>query len=166
MSDITTLAAGIQLAVFDVDGVFTDGRLHFSGDGELFKSFHVHDGHGIKRLLQNHVEVAVISGRRSEAVTRRMQELHIRHVFQGIDDKRAAFDRLLAQLQLEARQAACVGDDLPDLPLLEAAGLAIAVADAEPEVRARAHYVTTARGGQGAVREVCNLLLTARNAGT
>lgn len=165
MTDITALAAGVQLAVFDVDGVFTDGRLHFSGDGELFKTFHVRDGHGIKRLLQNRIEVAVISGRQSEAVTRRMQELHVRHIFQGIDDKRAVFDRLLAQLHLEAQQAACVGDDLPDLPLLEVAGLAIAVADAEPEVRTQAHYVTTARGGRGAVREVCDLLLTARNAG-
>lgn len=164
MSDITALAAGVQLAVFDVDGVFTDGRLHFSDNGELFKTFHVRDGYGIKRLLQNHVEVAVISGRESAAVIRRMQDLHVRHVFQGIDDKRAVLDRLLAELHLNPQQTACVGDDLPDLPLMQAAGLAIAVADARPEVRAEAHYVTTARGGQGAVREVCDLLLTARNA--
>lgn len=165
MGDITVRAAQVRLAVFDVDGVFTDGHLHYSASGELFKTFQVRDGHGIKRVLQHGIEVAVISGRSSAAVERRMQELAIPHVFQGVADKQAVFENLISELKLNARQTACVGDDLPDLPLLRVAGLAIAVADAEPEVRTAAHYVTRARGGQGAVREICDLLLAARNAG-
>ncbi|MGH8277991.1 MAG: KdsC family phosphatase [Gammaproteobacteria bacterium] len=164
MTAVEARAARVQLAVFDVDGVFTDGQLHYAANGELFKSFHVRDGHGVKRLLQAGIDVAVISGRTSAAATRRLQELGIHHVFQGADDKLAIFRKLLAQLGLEAAQAACVGDDLPDLPLLQAAGLAVAVVDAEPAVRACAHYVTRARGGAGAVREICELLLAARAA--
>lgn len=165
MTDAHALAARVQLAVFDVDGVFTDGHLHFGAGGELFKTFHARDGYGIKRLLQNGVEVAVISGRESGAVTRRMQDMQVRHLFQGVHDKRSVFDRLLTELGLAPEQTVCVGDDLPDLPLMQAAGFAIAVADAQPEIRAHAHYVTAARGGEGAVREVCDLLLTARNGG-
>lgn len=156
-------AARVQLAVFDVDGVFTDGRLYYGARGEQLKVFHVRDGHGIKLLLRHGVRVAVISGRRSPAVAQRMRELGIRHLFQGRDDKLAVLQNLLRRLKLAWNQVACVGDDLVDLPLFESAGLAVAVADAQPEVRARAHHVTRARGGEGAVREVCDLLLTARN---
>ena len=156
-------AARVQLAVFDVDGVFTDGRLYYGARGEQLKAFHVRDGHGIKLLLRHGMRVAVISGRRSPAVAQRMRELGIRHLFQGRDDKLAVLEKLLQQLKLAWNQVACVGDDLVDLPLFESAGLAVAVADAQPEVRARAHHVTQARGGEGAVREVCDLLLTARN---
>ncbi len=164
MTDIRELAAHVQLVIFDVDGVFTDGRLYYGADGEELKSFHVRDGHGIRMLLQHGVQVAVISGRNSKAVTRRMQELGIRHVFQGDDDKRPILEKLLQKLGLSAHQTACVGDDLADLPLMQAAGMAIAVADAQPEVRAQAHWCTQARGGDGAVREVCDLILEARNA--
>lgn len=163
MTAIQTLAARVQLAVFDVDGVFTDGRLYYSAAGEALKTFHARDGHGIKLLLQNGVEVAVISGRESGAVTRRMHDMQVRHLFQGVHDKRRVFDKLLTELSLVPQQTACVGDDLPDLPLMQAAGFAIAVADAQPEIRAHAHYVTAARGGEGAAREVCDLLLAARN---
>jgi 3-deoxy-D-manno-octulosonate 8-phosphate phosphatase (KDO 8-P phosphatase) len=162
MTELSKRAAQIRLVVFDVDGVFTDGRLHYGADGESLKVFHVHDGQGIKRLLKQGVEVAVISGRDSAAVTRRMQDLGIRHVFQGDEDKLPLFERLLAQFALSSEQAACVGDDLPDLPLMERAGLAIAVANALPEIREHAHYVTHAGGGRGAVREVCDLILSAR----
>lgn len=164
MTDIRKSAADVQLVVFDVDGVFTDGRLYYGAGGEELKVFHVRDGHGIKALLQQGMQVAVISGRSSAAVTRRMQELGIQHVYQGDDDKRPIFEKLLQKLHLSAQQSACVGDDVADLPLMRAAGIAIAVADAQPEVRAHAHYVTTARGGEGAVREVCDLILAARNA--
>ncbi|MGH8292848.1 MAG: KdsC family phosphatase [Gammaproteobacteria bacterium] len=163
MPTLEERASRVQLAVFDVDGVFTDGRLYYGAKGEQMKAFHVRDGHGIKLLLRHGMRVAVISGRRSPAVAQRMRELGIRHLFQGRDDKLAVLQKLLPQLKLAWSQVACVGDDLVDLPLFEATGLAIAVADAQPEVRARAHHVTRARGGEGAVREVCDLLLTARN---
>ena len=164
MQDVHALAAQVQLAVFDVDGVFTDGQLHYSRNGELFKSFHVRDGHGIKLLLRNGIDVATVSGRRSAAVSRRMRELRIRHVFQGQDDKLPVLQKLLQKLGLAWKQVAYVGDDLVDLPLLKSAALPIAVADAQPEIRATACYVTRERGGHGAVREVCDLLLAARNA--
>ncbi len=164
MTDIRELAGRVQLVIFDVDGVFTDGRLYYGADGGELKSFHVRDGHGIKLLLQQGVQVAVISGRSSAAVTRRMRELGIRHVFQGDDDKRPILEKLLKTLGLSAHQTACVGDDSADLALMEAGCLAIAVADAQPEVRAKAHWCTQARGGEGAVREVCDLIISARNA--
>ncbi len=164
MPDIRERAARVQLVIFDVDGVFTDGRLYYGAEGEAFKVFHVRDGHGIKALLQHGIQVAVISGRGSAAVSRRMQELGIRHVFQGDDLKLPILEQLQKKLGLESNQTACVGDDVADLPLMQAAGLAIAVADAQPEVRAQAHWCTRAAGGQGAVREVCDLILAARNA--
>jgi 3-deoxy-D-manno-octulosonate 8-phosphate phosphatase (KDO 8-P phosphatase) len=153
----------IRLAVFDVDGVFTDGRLYYGADGENLKVFHVHDGQGVKRLLRAGVAVAVISGRDSPAVARRTRDLGVEHVFQGDEDKQPIFERLLAKLGIAAEEAACVGDDLPDLPLLRAAGLAVAVPNALAAVRAEAHLVTSATGGCGAVREVCDLILDARN---
>jgi 3-deoxy-D-manno-octulosonate 8-phosphate phosphatase (KDO 8-P phosphatase) len=166
MAGIGARAVRVQLAVFDVDGVFTDGRLYYGARGEQLKAFHVRDGHGVKLLLRHGIHVAVVSGRRSPAVTQRMRELGIRHLFQGQDDKLRVLQKLLPKLGLAWKQVACVGDDLVDLPLFKAAGVAIAVADAQPEVRVRAHYVTRARGGEGAVREVCDLLLAARNAKT
>ena len=160
--DIKARAARVRLVVFDVDGVFTDGRLYYGPGGEELKVFHVHDGQGVKRLLAGDVAVAVISGRESAAVSRRMQDLGIAHVFQGDEHKLPIYERLLKKLGLAAEQTACVGDDLPDLPLLERAGLAVAVANATAPLRAKAHHVTAATGGQGAVREVCDLILAAR----
>lgn len=166
MAGIRERAARVRLVVFDVDGVFTDGRLYYGAKGEQLKTFHVRDGHGIKLLLRNGIDVAVISGRRSSAVTHRMRELKIRHVFQGQDDKLSVLQKLLQKLSLTWKQVACVGDDLVDLPPLKSAGLPIAVADAQAEILTAARYVTRARGGEGAVREVCDLLLAARNAKT
>ncbi|HVA54987.1 MAG TPA: 3-deoxy-manno-octulosonate-8-phosphatase KdsC [Gammaproteobacteria bacterium] len=163
MPDIRELAARVQLVIFDVDGVFTDGRLYYGAEGEELKVFHVRDGHGIKSLLQQGIQVAVISGRSSAVVSRRMQELGIQHVYQGDDDKRPILEKLLKKLGLSADQTACVGDDLVDLPIMQAAGIAIAVADAQPEVRAQADWCTRSRGGDGAVREVCDLIIEARN---
>jgi 3-deoxy-D-manno-octulosonate 8-phosphate phosphatase (KDO 8-P phosphatase) len=159
-------AAGrIRLLVLDVDGVMTDGRLHYDADGREFKSFHVRDGFGIVRALKSGLQVAVISGRASGSAAGRMRELKIPHVFLGCDDKLAAFDGLLRELGLSPEQAACVGDDVPDLPIMARAGLAIAVADAHPEVLAVAHWRTRLPGGRGAVREVCDLLRDAQGAG-
>ena len=160
--DMKERAARVRLAVFDVDGVLTDGRLYYGAGGEELKVFHVHDGQGLKRLQAAGVTLAVISGRDSAAVTRRMQDLGVEHVFQGDEHKLPIFERLLKKLGLTAEQCACVGDDLPDLPLLQRAGLAVAVANAQAPVKEAAHYVTTAWGGRGAAREVCDLILAAQ----
>ena len=162
MRDVLSKAARIQLVIFDVDGVLTDGRLYLGNDGNEYKAFHIRDGHGIKMLLEAGLEVAVISGRRAASVERRMADLGIRHAWLGVQDKRAAFDSLLAQLGLTAEQTAFVGDDLIDLPVMTRAGLAIAVRDADPFVQRHAHWQTPSRGGRGAAREVCELLLEAR----
>lgn len=160
--DVKQRAARIRLVVFDVDGVLTDGRLYYGAGGEELKVFHVHDGQGIKRLQKAGVKVAIISGRDSAAVTRRMQDLGIEHVFQGDEDKLPILEKLLKRLDLGPEQVACVGDDLPDLPLLQHAGLGIAVHDAQAVLKAAAHHVTAAPGGLGAAREVCDLILEAR----
>lgn len=151
--------APIRLLVLDVDGVLTDGRLWYGPEGEELKVFHVRDGHGIKSLLAAGTEVAIISGRASAAVTRRAAELGIRHVVQGCADKGRAFDALCAELSVTAAQVACIGDDTPDLPMMARAAIAVAVADAHPDVRAAASRVTTLKGGEGAVREVCDWLI-------
>ena len=154
--------ASIRLLVLDVDGVLTDGKLWFGPDGEALKVFHVRDGHGIKKLQEAGVEVAIISGRRSPAVDTRMRELGVRHVVQGANDKQVALDALLAALDVPAACAACLVDDLPDLPMMRTVGLAAAVADAHPEVLAAASHVTRLPGGHGAVREFCDWLLARR----
>lgn len=164
-TDIHQRAAAIRLLVLDVDGVLTDGRLYFNADGEVLKAFHVRDGAGIVQLRRAGIQVAIISGRDSPAVSKRMNELGVLHVKQGIHDKQAALQELLHSLQLPADCTACVGDDTPDLPMLQMARLAVAVADAHPTVRAAAHYVTQIAGGLGAVREVCDLILNAQPPG-
>ncbi len=156
-------ARGIRVAVFDVDGVLTDGRILLSDDGRESRAFHVRDGLGLKLLRQAGVEVAIISARRSALVENRMRDLDIPHVMQGRGDKAAALDELLATLSLEPHQAAFTGDDLPDLEAMAAAGLAVAVADAHPAVTARAHWRTNLPGGAGAAREVCDLILLAQD---
>jgi len=161
-AELREVAAGIALLVLDVDGVMTDGRLWFGAEGELLKVFHVRDGFGIKRLRAADVEVAVISGRRSDAVARRMDELGVVHVAQGVEDKGAAIRELLASLGLDGRRAACLADDAPDLPMMRAVGLPAAVADAHPAVLAAARHVTSLPGGAGAVREFCDWLLAER----
>lgn len=155
-------AAQIRLLVLDVDGVMTDGRLHFGPRGEALKIFHVRDGLGIQQVRQAGIDVAVISGRRSPMVTVRCRELGVRHVLQGQADKLAAFERLRSRLDMSPSACACVGDDAPDVPLMRKVGLAFAVADAHPDARSAAHVVTSLAGGQGAVREVCDYLLSSR----
>jgi 3-deoxy-D-manno-octulosonate 8-phosphate phosphatase (KDO 8-P phosphatase) len=157
-------AKAIRLLVLDVDGVLTDGRLYFGARGEVLKVFDVRDGLGLQALADAGIAAAVISGRRSRAVTARCRELRVRHVLQGVSDKLAALEGLCARLKLVPGECACVGDDLPDLPLMRAVALGFAVADAHPRVRRAADFVTRARGGRGAVREVCELLLSGREA--
>jgi 3-deoxy-D-manno-octulosonate 8-phosphate phosphatase (KDO 8-P phosphatase) len=162
MDAVLERARRIRLLVLDVDGVLTDGRLYLSDSGEEFKVFHVRDGSGIVAVRRAGIEVAIISGRDCAAVVRRAAELGIRHVRQGVADKGAELDALLGEFGFAAEETACVGDDTPDAPLLQRAGLAIGVADAHPALLAAAHWVTQAKGGRGAVREVCDLLLSAR----
>jgi 3-deoxy-D-manno-octulosonate 8-phosphate phosphatase (KDO 8-P phosphatase) len=157
--------ARIRLLVLDVDGVLTDGRLYYGPQGEQHKVFHVRDGHGIKALLAAGVQVAVISGRSSQAVALRCAELGIRELAQGVEDKAAAFEALRERLGIAAADCACVGDDTPDVPLMRRVGLAIAVADAHPDARAAAQRRTRLAGGHGAVREACDWLLAARARG-
>lgn len=155
--------AGIRLAAFDVDGVFTDGRFYLSDDGIESKAFNTQDGFGIRRLLDANIAVAVISGRNSGAVEKRMAELGVPYVVQGCKDKVAALDSIVESLGITPEDCAFVGDDIPDLPLLNHVGVAIAVANAVQAVRAACDITTTASGGAGAVREVCDLLLASRD---
>lgn len=159
---LKTKAARIELAVFDIDGVMTDGRLYIGPAGQEFKSVHIHDGHGLKRLAAAGVELAVISGRHSEAMEARLSDLGVEHVFMGVSDKLAIFCALLEELNLEPHQAAYMGDDEPDLAPMRIAGLALSVRDAVPEVSAAADWVSARNGGEGAVREACELLIAAR----
>ena len=156
-------AKAIRMLVLDVDGVLTDGRVFYGPAGQEFTGFHILDGHGIKMAIRSGLSLAIISGRESEAVAQRARELGIAEVHQKAVDKLVVFQRLLAKCGLAPSQVACMGDDLPDLPLLRRAGLAISVPDAVDELRAAAHYVTRRPGGRGAVREAVELLLRAQN---
>lgn len=160
--EVMARAARIRLLVLDVDGVLTDGRIIYTDKGEEIKHFHVRDGHGLKLAQRGGIIVALITGRSSAAVAHRAANLGIDHLFQGVRDKLAVLSRLQADLGLSWQETAVVGDDLVDLPLLRRAGLAVAVADAVPEVKEQAHWTTSLPGGRGAVREVCELLLKAQ----
>ncbi len=155
-------AQKIQLLILDVDGVLTDGRLFFDANGTEYKSFHARDGHGIKLLQQSGVKVAVISGRKSASVAIRMQNLGIEWVYQGYEQKLSAFEEILTALAITPECVAAVGDDLLDLPILSRVGLAIGVRDAHPLMLEHVHWRTELEGGQGAVREVCDLLMQAQ----
>lgn len=162
MNSVDSRLARVRLAAFDVDGVFTDGRLYLSDDGTESKAFHTQDGFGIRQLLRSGIAVAVISGRNSGAVERRMTELGVTHIVQGCKDKVAALGSIIETLGITAEECAYVGDDIPDLALLNHVGVSIAVANAVEALRTRCDITTTAVGGAGAVREVCELLLSAR----
>lgn len=155
-------ARRVRLLVLDVDGVLTDGRVVYTATGDELMAFHILDGHGIKLALHAGLRVAIITGRKSPMVARRARDLGVTDLFQRVEAKREVFDALLARHALRADEAACMGDDLLDLPLLTRAGLALSVPDGAAEVRAAAHYVTHRRGGQGAVREAVELILKAQ----
>lgn len=155
-------AARVRLMIFDVDGVLTDGSLHYGPAGEVIKTFNVLDGHGIKLLQRAGVETAIISARQSGIVTRRAEDLGIAHVYQSAHDKRAAFSALLDATGHSTEDCGFIGDDVIDLPILLGVGFAASVPNAHPEVRTRVHYVTQARGGHGAVRELCDFVMRAQ----
>jgi 3-deoxy-D-manno-octulosonate 8-phosphate phosphatase (KDO 8-P phosphatase) len=154
-------AQGIRVLFLDVDGVLTDGGLYFSESGESIKRFHTLDGHGLKLLQRAGITPAVITGRDSKPLRLRLAALGIAHAHFGTEDKRPAAEATLQALGLDWTQAAAMGDDWPDLPMLTRCALACAPANAQAEVLAQAHYVTRLRGGEGAVRELCDLLLVA-----
>jgi 3-deoxy-D-manno-octulosonate 8-phosphate phosphatase (KDO 8-P phosphatase) len=155
-------AARVKVMIFDVDGILTDGSLTYGADGEVTKTFNVLDGLGIQLLNKTGVATAIISARSSPIVIRRAADLGITHVFQGMHDKRIAFARLLEATGASAEQCGYIGDDVIDLPLLLKVGFAVTVPSGHPEVQHRAHYVTRAAGGRGAVREVCDLVMRAQ----
>lgn len=154
-------AMGVRAAIFDVDGVLTDGTLYISEAGETLKAFHALDGHGLKLLAQGGITPIVITGRDSPAVRRRLKDLGVSNAVFGAHDKLAAAEPLREALGLRWDQMAVMGDDWPDLPLMVRAGLAVAPANAHAEVKAIAHHVSALRGGEGAARECCDLLLWA-----
>jgi 3-deoxy-D-manno-octulosonate 8-phosphate phosphatase (KDO 8-P phosphatase) len=160
--EVTERARRVRLAIFDVDGVMTDGTLFIGPQGEIAKPFNILDGHGVKMLQAAGVATAIISGRSSDAVAWRARELSIAHVLQGCADKVAEFESLTARLGIDAQACAFMGDDLPDLAVMRRCGLAVAVANAVDAVKEAAHYVTHAHGGRGAVREFCDMVLRSR----
>jgi 3-deoxy-D-manno-octulosonate 8-phosphate phosphatase (KDO 8-P phosphatase) len=160
--DLSTRARRIAAAVFDVDGVMTDGRIYLGESGEEMKAFNVADGYGLRMLIEAGIEVAILSGRSARCVERRAAELGIRHVIQGAGEKLPAFLQLIDKLRITAREAAYMGDDVPDLPVLQACGLAVTVPDAPLRVRRAAQHVVARRGGEGAVRDACEFLLRLR----
>lgn len=156
-------AKNLKLFLLDVDGVLTDGTITYTHEGNEIKSFQTRDGLGIRLLMESGVEVGLITARESEAVNRRVQDLKIKYVFQKAKNKLEIFDKLLKELGLNPSEVGYMGDDWLDLPLLVRVGFAATVADAVPEVLQAAHYVTKRKGGRGAVREVCDLILEAKD---
>jgi 3-deoxy-D-manno-octulosonate 8-phosphate phosphatase (KDO 8-P phosphatase) len=162
LEDVYSRAQSIRLAVFDVDGVLTDGGLHYSDSGEETKVFDVRDGLGMRLLQSSGVPLAIITSRTSRCVARRAADLGIELVFQGVEDKLAEFHALSRKLGLAAAACAYMGDDLVDLPILMRCGLAVSVPEAPAAVRSRVHYITRASGGRGAAREACELIMQAQ----
>lgn len=157
--DVLDKAKEIKLLVCDVDGVFSDGRIYLGNDGEELKAFHTKDGFGVKALIDSGVEVAIITGRRSNIVSNRMKALNVKYIVQGSEEKLSAMTELTDLLSLKAEQVAYIGDDIPDLSCIEKVSLGIATNDAHPAVIAKADYQTFTHGGFGAVREVCDLIM-------
>lgn len=157
-------ARKIKLAIFDLDGVLTDGTLFYTDSEMQFKGFHAHDGLGLQLLQRGGIEVGIITCHNSDVVARRMEALKIKHVYQGQREKMGAYEDLLKKLNLTDENVAYVGDDLPDLPLIKRAGLGIAVANACDFVKQHANWQSTHFGGNGAVREICEMILRAQDA--
>ena len=162
-SDILVIAKQIKLLICDVDGVFSDGLVYMGNQEEELKTFHTRDGYGVKSLMKAGIEIAIITGRQSQIVENRMRALGITLIYQGQDDKVAAYQDICNQLAISPQQTGYIGDDLIDWPVMEKVALKVCVADGHPLLAQRANYVTTIRGGHGAVREVCDLILQARN---
>lgn len=162
MQDIKEKAKNIELVIFDVDGVMTDGSLFFGDEGEEYKAFNSLDGHGLRMLQECGVKVAIITGRKSNVVKHRMQDLGVSIIYQGYRDKIPAFEALLKEVNLDKNQITYVGDDVVDLPIMSQLDFTIAVQNAHPFVKQHAHWITDRTGGRGAVRDVCEFLLEAK----
>lgn len=156
-------AQKIKLLICDVDGVFSDGRIYMGNKGEELKAFHTRDGYGVRSLLTSGIPVAVITGRQSQIVENRMTALGITQIYQGIDDKFVPFNALMEHYKVSADEVAYIGDDMVDLPVMKAVGLAVCVADGHPYVKQHAHMVTHIKGGHGALRELSDLLLLSQD---
>jgi len=163
MASATQLAANVKAIVFDVDGVLTDGGLYRSDDGQEIKRFHAADGLGIRMLGDAGITIAVITGRESNVVRHRCEELQIKHFIQGAKDKLPAFESLCEKLKLKPEEFAYMGDDIIDLPVMRRVGLALTVPNANAEVDEIAHWKSTRTGGNGAAREACELILRSKN---
>ena len=161
--EVLNKAKNIKLFICDIDGVFSDGRIYLGNGGEELKAFHTKDGYGIKALGASGVDVAVITGRQSNIVQTRMTALNVKHIVQGEEDKLPALKNILNKLNLKPEQVAYIGDDMPDYECMAYIGLSIAVNDAHPQILQLAHYTTFTRGGFGAVREVCDLIMQTQN---
>ncbi|GLX77924.1 3-deoxy-D-manno-octulosonate 8-phosphate phosphatase [Thalassotalea insulae] len=161
--NIIAKAKKIKLFVCDIDGVFSDGRIYLGNNGEELKAFHTKDGYGIKALGASGVDVAVITGRQSNIVQTRMSALNVKHIVQGEENKLPALQNIMIKLKLSAEQVAYIGDDMPDFSCMEFVGLSIAVSDAHPAILSCADYTTVTRGGFGAVRESCDLIMQSQD---
>jgi 3-deoxy-D-manno-octulosonate 8-phosphate phosphatase (KDO 8-P phosphatase) len=161
-AEVLARAAAVRLMIFDVDGVLTDGSLHYGAEGEVVKVFNVLDGHGIKQIGQAGIATAIISARKSQAVAKRAADLGITHLHQGAHDKLSVLLELTESLSLPLDAVGFLGDDVIDLPILTRVGFAACVPNGHAEVKRRSHYQTTASGGRGAARELCDLLLHAQ----
>ncbi len=162
MDDALRRAESVRLMIFDVDGVLTDGRLYYTDSGAEMKAFSTLDGLGIRMLMSSGIEIAIITGRRSEVVSHRARDLGISHVLQGVAEKRPAFLGLTASLGLAPESCGYMGDDLVDLPVLTRCGFAATTREAPEIVKRHAHFISTQPAGAGAVREVCEMILTAQ----
>jgi 3-deoxy-D-manno-octulosonate 8-phosphate phosphatase (KDO 8-P phosphatase) len=163
MNRLLEKAKAIKLLICDLDGVLTDGSLYYDAHGECMKRFHVHDGMGLKLLMLAGIEVAIITAATTPIVDVRMQALGIQHVFTGQFSKTQSYEQLLQKLNLTPNQVAYIGDDLPDLALIQRSGLGVTVENANPFMKDHADWITTYPGGNGAVRELCDLILEAQN---
>lgn len=157
------LFSKIKLLACDVDGIFSDGRIYMGQQGEELKAFHTRDGYGVKALQSIGIHVAVITGRRSNIVEERMTALGVKHIIQGCEDKRSALATLQKQLGITFKNTAAMGDDIPDLGMFELSDMCLSVVDGHPSVKDQSNYITQNKGGFGAVREVCDLILLAKD---
>lgn len=162
LTDLEQRAKKIRLAIFDVDGVLTDGSLFYGDDGQEYKAFNSLDGHGLKMLRRSGVALAIITGRNSTVVVHRALNLGVEHVYQGAEDKLVIYQQVLEDLSTDAEHTAYMGDDVVDLPVLKRCGLAVCVPQSVDLVRRHVHYVTERSGGRGAAREVCELIMRAQ----
>lgn len=163
MSSLTEKAKSIRLLILDVDGVLTNGKIYYGPNDIELKAFHIHDGLGLKLLQKAGIEIAIISGKHSAAVEKRMMELKIKYVYLGHNDKLPIYETLKQNTQMKDEQIAYIGDDLPDLPILKRAGFSATVPNAPAIISQHIDFITNNLGGQGAVREVCDLILKAQN---